>query len=322
MIIFLYGPDGYRLNKEADSVIQKYRQKHASGVNFFNFDLSSSSIRDIENTIKTVSFFDEIKLVVIRSVFFVKDSVDLIELIKNYDVISDKGAVLLIKESLAEKDLIAKNKKLFGLLSGEKSLVRKFESLVGKKLEDWVRKEFYDRNCSISPVVIRRLIDMVGKDNIRLIYEIDKISNYKLKGEIRSEDIDKLVNPNIELNIFHLLDAIAARNKSKSLELLYSELKTGRDLYYILTMVAYQLRNMLIIKDLADRGLSAQEISKKSGIHQFVVGKSMGLLSKISKDDLSSKFSSLAKMDIMFKNGQADLEDYFYNFVLMGLSSH
>lgn len=317
MIIFLYGPDGYRLNKEADSIIQKYRQKHSSGVNFFNFDLSDDSIRDIEDTIKTVSFFDEVKLLALKSAFFVKDSNDLIELIKSYDITNDKSAVFLIKENSAEKGIIAKNKKLFELLSGEKSLVCNFESLIGKKLEDWVRKEFYDRDCIISSVVAKRLIDMAGKDTVRLIYEIDKISNYKLRGEIRSEDIDKLINSNLELNIFHLLDAIAVRNKPKSLELLYSELKTGRDPYYILTMIAYQLRNLMIIKDLADRRLPAHEISKKSGIHPFVVKKSLDFLNRLSPENLKIKFNQLCLFELNSKSGNMDLIDSLYCFILM-----
>ncbi len=317
MIIFLYGPDGYRLNKEADSIIQKYRQKHASGVNFFNFDLTNNSIKDVEDTIKTVSFFDEVKLAVIRSAFFVKDSTDLIELIKNYDIINDKGAVLLIKENSAEKDLVIKNKKLFGLLSGNKGLTRNFESLIGKKLEDWVRKEFYDRSCAISLIAVRRLIQTAGKDTFHLICEIDKISNYKLRGEVGSEDIDKLVNLNIELNIFHLLDAIAARNKLKALELLYSEFKTGRDPYYILTMIVYQLRNMLIIKDLAGRGLSAQEIFKKSGIHPFVINKSSGFLSQLSSEYIKSKFKQLCSLELNSKSGSEDLVDSLYYFILV-----
>lgn len=316
LIIFLYGPDSYRLNREADSIVQKYRQKHSSGVNFFSFDLADNSIRDIEDTIKTVSFFDEIKLALIRSAFFVKDSRDLIETIKKYDLANDKSAVLLIKENLAEKDLIVKNKKLFELLSAEKSLVRNFENLSGKKLEDWIKKEFYSRGCSISPVVIRRFTDMAGKDTVRLICEIDKISNYKLRDEIRLEDIDKLVNPNIELNIFQLLDVIAAGNKPKALDLLYSELKSGRDPYYILTMVAYQLRNMLVIKDLAERGLPTQEISKKSGIHPFVVRKSLGFLNRLSLDNLKTKFNQICLLELNSKSGMSDLTDSLYDFVL------
>ena len=315
MIIFLYGPDSYRLNLEADSIVDKYRKKHPSGFNLFSFDLDKDSPRKVEDAIKTMSFFDEVKLVILKNTF--NHSPDLItEIIGEHDLVNDKRIVVLIKESAGEKDLKSKNSQLLALLTKSKNLVRNFEVLNGKKLEDWVRKEFSLRSCAITSVLARKLIESIGKDMTRLVPEINKLSNFKVRGDIGSSDIDMLVHQDIEPNIFHLLDAIAAKDRAKALELLYREIKSGRDPHYLLTMVAYQLRSMLSIKDLMSRGLSNQDISKKSGLHPFVVKKNLSLLSKSSIEDIKNRFNYLAQGDLLFKQGRVDIEEYLYGFVL------
>ena len=62
MIIFLYGPDGYRLKQNSYIVLDNYRKKHPEGV-FFKFDLSDiGEMEKVEDTIKNDSLFGEIKL--------------------------------------------------------------------------------------------------------------------------------------------------------------------------------------------------------------------------------------------------------------------
>ena len=317
MIIFLYGEDEYRLKQETSSVIQKYKNKYPNGLNLFGFDLASDDVKNLEDAIKTSSFFNDVKLIVVKNSFLEKENTENIhQLVKNYDIKNDKLTVVLFSELLPEKDLKAKDGKLFTLLSDKNNLVRNFEKLDGIKLENWLKKEFSLRNCSISTLSAKKLIQAVNKDISRLSAEIDKLSNYRLKGEITPSDIDSLVNRDVELSIFHLIDAIAAKDKVRALGLLYQELQTGRDLYYILTMITYQMRNMLIIKDLASRNLSAQEIANKSKLHPFVIKKSLGFLRNLSIDESRDYFNLSCQADRLIKDGRMDIQDFLYNFIL------
>lgn len=313
ILIFLYGSDSYRLNKEAELIIEKYRQKHSSGVNFFSFDLLDHSIEDLENAIKTVSFFNEVKLIAVKNIFTKKDAGRIAEIIKRYHLLNIKEVVLLAKEYSQEKDLMVKNKELFKILTSG-SLVRSFDNLEDKKLEDWICAEFKARECSISPVAVRKLAEATGHNSSRLACEIDKLSNYRLKGEISSQDIDKLVNKDTEPNIFHLLDAMAFGNKSKALELMYVELKNGRDPYYILTMIIYQFRNLIMVKDLKQNGYSESEISQRTKLHPFVVKKA--IKSHFSPNDSLKTYQSLLALDTGFKSGKIDFGDSLYSLVI------
>ena len=316
MIIFLYGQDSYRLGKEADSIVEKYKKKHPSGLNFSNFDLERDSIGEVDNYVRTLSFFDEVKLAVIKNSFLNSSTPEsLLDLINGNNLLDNKAVVLLFRENFPAKDLKTKNSKLFILLTSDRSLSRNFEVMDGRKLEDWIKRCFQERNCSISGVLARNLISSVGDDTNRLTCEIDKLSSFKLKGEIESGDIENLVNRDIETNIFSLLDAITARNKVKALELLYTELKNGRDPHYLLTMFVHQIRNMMVLKDLLGRNLGASEIAKMTKIHPFVISK---LKNSLNQDfsSIRDRFNYLAQTDQLSKQGRADIEDRLYNLVL------
>ncbi len=315
MIIFLYGPDSFRIRQEVNSVKDKYKKKYPNGIDFYNFDLAAAGTDTLDDAIKTASFFREVKLIALKNSFEKDNPGRIMKLIKDYGLKDDKLTVLLFGEPSAEKDLKAKDGKLFSVLTDKQNLVRNFEKLDGSKLEAWVKKEFSLRNCLISSVLARKLIQLAGSDTDRLIAEINKLSNYRLKGEIAGIDIDKLVSKKAELSIFDLIDAIAAKNKARALELLYQELQTGRDPYYILTMITYQLRNALVVKDLSQRGLSGQEIAKKAKLHPFVVRKMVGS-NKYAQDEIRRYFNSLAQADISIKQGKTDIEDCLYGLIL------
>ena len=317
MIIFLYGQNSQRINTEADSIVQKYQLKHSGVVNFFNFDMLSGSVHDVVNAIKTASFFDEVKLIVLKNIFLnVQNHENFENLIKDHNLVNDKEIVLLVKEPLSAKELSFKNARLFKLLSDNKNLVRNFEILNGAKLGDWVRREVSLRDCSISPVSVRKLVQTVGKNTARLPFEIDKLSNYRLRGEIICDDIERLVSPEIDSNIFNFLDVLTIRNKARALELLYWEIKTGRDPHYILTMIIYQLRNMFQISDLHQRGYSQQEIIKKTNLRPFVVERIYSQLARLSPVSLAGLYGRLFNIDVGFKSGRFDLIDSLYSFVL------
>src|SRR3989344_5910124 len=277
MLIFLYGPDSYRLKQAKDGIIQRYKAKYPSGLNFFVLDISvSSSLDTLEDAIKSLSFFGEHKLIVLRNIFSKKTQAEaILKQIHNYNIMSVKDLTLLVAEDSQGKDLAIKNPELFKLLSSRDSLVKNIEPLQGKELGEWIRQEFSYRNCVVDSTAINKLVSIAGNDTWRLSNEIQKLSGYKNIEKITGTDVDALVIKNIDMNIFNLIDAIAQKNQSNALKLLYQEIKTGQDPYYILTMIVHQFRYILIAKDLHKQGYSEGEISRKTKLHPFVVKKSI-----------------------------------------------
>lgn len=271
----------------------------------------------MSNSVKSTSFFNEHKLVVINGAFSKKATAEeILEVINKEDLASAKDITLLFSEVGTAKDFSVKSRELYKTITDKNSVVKIFEPLEGTALNRWIRREVEVRGCSISSQALGKLINIAGNDTWFLISEIDKLSVYRGMGEIGSDDIDILVSLTKELNIFDLIDAVGSGRSKKAFELLYRELRTGRDPYYVLTMITYQFRNILLIKDLSGRGISQPEIAKKTGIHPFVIKKAIGSINSFNIQDIKNIYGYLCSIDSGFKSDKLNLENALYTIIL------
>ena len=317
MIIFLYGSDSYRLKQAKSEFINRYQAKYASGVNIFYFDFSEiNDLSSLDNALRISSFFNEHKLMVCQNLFNKKTTSDkMTAYLQNQKIFDYPDATLLVVDDLSEKELASKHKELFKLLSGKNNTVKIIHTLEGISLAKWIKQEFQDRNCLIQSDAIKKLIEIIGNTSWALINEINKLANYSNGGEIKAQQVELLTHQSTDLNIFNLIDAVAQKNKLTAYGLLYQELKSNRDPYYILTMIIYQFRNLLNIKGLQDDGYSQAEIAKKAKLHPFVVKKSSANLLKISGEELKNKYNKLLWADTSFKTGQNNLADTLFTLI-------
>ena len=286
MTIFLYGQDAYRLKQGLGQVVAGYKKKYPNGLNLFSFDLSDNEQKGrFEDSLKTASLFEEAKLIITRNVFASKDSSGWAKkILFEHGIGKNKEIVVAVVEPATQKELEKINKELFKDLASTSATVRNFEYLEGVKLVNWVRAEFASLNCSIDTVSARTLVGLTGNESWQLANEIQKLANYRQKGAVTSKDVAALVSGRTELNIFNFVDAIVSKNRAKSYELLYRELKNGRDPHYLLAMMAYGFRSRA---------------------------------NKFSLEELRSAFGKLLEMDTLSKNGAINLVDTLFEFVIV-----
>ena len=68
MLIFLYGPDTYRIKEKTEEIIAEYKKKYSSGLNLTKIDMSEKDISDLRAATEVVSMFFEKKLVVLNNI--------------------------------------------------------------------------------------------------------------------------------------------------------------------------------------------------------------------------------------------------------------
>ena len=73
-------------------------------------------------------------------------------------------------------------------------------------------------------------------------------------------------------------------------------------------MVAYQFRNLLIIKELMEKGEPYGAIAKKSGLHPFVVQKTYYLCNQFSLLELKKIYNKIFQTDADIKIGKIEPE--------------
>lgn len=211
------------------------------------------------------------------------------------------STVLLFTETKPDKRLSLFKK----LLKADK--VQEFALLDEDQLRRWIKREVEARGGQIESDAINKLAEFVGNDLWRMSNEIDKLIAYCL-SHIAASDVGLLVNPQIQANIFDLIESVAAKNSQRAVKELYKLLDDGQAGIYILTMITYQYRNMLVIKDLMGRIKNANRwvLSQKAGLHPFVVGKCLAVGQKYSFKSLQSIYGRIANFDLAIKTGRIE----------------
>jgi DNA polymerase-3 subunit delta len=181
-----------------------------------------------------------------------------------------------------------------------------------------VTKEVANLGLKIEAVAIQKLLSCVGNDSWLLSQEINKLVNYKAAaGEdiIIATDVDLLVTPKEDFNVFGIVDAVSNRNRLRAVKLIHDHFESNADPYYIFSMIIYQFRNLLRIKDLAKNAVPYSSIIKQTGLKPFVVRKTYEQCKKYDLDELKALFIKLAGLDLAAKNGEIELTDGLYKLV-------
>lgn len=304
MIIFLCGEDAYSSRQKLNEIINKYKAKHKTGLNFYQFDFSENGLRELKKITETNSMFKEKKLVVINDAFDrnVEGQKELVGYLRKESVGSDSEIMMVIYET----KIPDKRTELFKFLNKKPNFFQEFKNLEGVKLENWIKKEVGKKGGKIEAMAVGVLAAFVGGNLWQMANEIEKLVLFCGERAVGEKDIELLVQAKITNNIFNTVDALAIRDKKHILKLLHQHLEEGGNELYLMTMFIRQFRNLLIIKDLLEKGVSYYELAGKTNLHPFVVKKTSEQARNFSLEGLKKTYNKLRDLDVSIKSGKMD----------------
>ncbi len=313
MIFFLYGEDSYRSRQKLNEIVENHKKAQKGGLSLKYFEGRNLNYQDFRDELQTASLFAQKKLLILWDVLsnkgfgenFLKES-------KKF--ISSQDIILFYQEREFLKD------NFFNFLK-KNAKFQEFELLENQELKKWIKKEFEKYQTPHHPALFPKraggagqakielkalelLIGYVGNDLWQLSNEIQKLVSYKEGKEISIQDIELLVKPKIETNIFKTIDALAEKNKKQALKLLHSHLEKGDSPFYLLSMINYQFRNILGVKDLIERKNSYQEILVQTKLHPYVFKKTYYLAQKFTLEELKKIYQKIFQADLNIKTGR------------------
>lgn len=288
MIIFLYGPDTYRSKQKLNEIIEHYKEVHESGLNFRFFDDENLSYRDFKNEFRQTPMFLEKKLLILKNAFRNPEFKNLF--LENGQKFVDSKDIIVFQE---DEEIDPKDSLAEFLIKNAKT--QEFHYLGGEKLRNWAKKEFEKRKIEIQPEALRELLNYVGNDLWQLSNEIQKLASFKQNKTIDVRDVSLLVGAKIETDIFQAIEALALRNKKKAVSLIHEHLEKGDSPLYLLSMISFQFRNLLIIK----------KTGRLSG-HPYFVRKTDLLARAFSFEELKKIYRHIFETDLKIKTGRLD----------------
>lgn len=300
MIYFLYGTDSYRIREKEQELIAQFLAGDKSGINLEKIDGTEMSLERFEQAISAVSFFSNNKVIVIENLLTQNKDSELKGKIAE-KIKKDLSVTILFVEH-GEPD---KREKLFKVLNKAENIFV-FGPLSDYELRQWINNAVKKRNFEIDRAATEALAVAVGANLWRLTNEIEKIILYaksRNRDQIELQDIKEMVESEFNPNVFNFIEAIATANKKQSVKLLQQFLNNGENENYLLSMIIYQFRTLIKIKDLLDRGRISAAIASEAKISPYVIQKSLPILRHYSLEDLINYYQELYEFDVKIKTG-------------------
>jgi DNA polymerase-3 subunit delta len=175
----------------------------------------------------------------------------------------------------------------------------------GAALENWIGKRAKATEVKIQPEAVTLLANFIGNHLRLLANEIDKLATYVGPGgTIRVEDVRQLSAHVQEARIFDLTDALAQRNRKQALNIMHDLLADGEPPLKLISTITSQVRSLLMIKELSQKGVRSGQIAATLGMAPFIVEKAMRQVGNFNITQLEGAYRQLMATDAALKRSR------------------
>lgn len=294
------GEEEFIINWAIDMLIKKFINESTKTMDFVEFEDKEMEIDKLVESLETLPFFSEKKVVLIRN-FENKNLPDMVEIISQLG----ERVLLIITGNNIDKKIVEITKKY------------EFNELDNSQIVKFIEKRFLNNKVKYNRAILKTIAIESGYYNpdidynlYSLIGDIKKIialtKSYGENAEVTIDIVRSSLSDNIEHGIFKMIDAIGNKRKDMSLDLLNQLILSGEKEHSILGAIISQLEVMLIVKELVEMGHGKEEIRKMTKIHQFRIQKSIGITRNYESETLRQMLKVAYETDIRIKRGLLD----------------
>lgn len=306
MYLFFYGPNHYAIDKKLSAVREKFLISDPSGINFCQIQGENLDWNKFSSESMAAPFLANKRLVIVKNFLIEnKDSELKKKISETIDRLPETTVLIFVEQGTPDRRI-----GLFKKLNKPKTF-QFFDFLDAPTFAIWVKDMVEKSGEKISHEACAKLSLYLENDQTRGEKEIEKLclfAHSRKSREISPEDIELLVKANNSINIFDFIEAIAKKEKRKAFLALKKLKEADQNEIYIFSMIIYQFRTLLIIRDFLDRGMFPKEIAQKTRLHPFVISKSQNLLRDYSKEKLKNYIKALKLADCKIKSGKVEAD--------------
>ena len=261
-----------------------------------SFDASSTTPQAVVSASNSFDLFGDGPFVVVRDLdaWNAAQKAVILDYLQNPAEGSD--LLLLGKKLGAREKLLAAVKK--------NGVVHEFQQPTGRALVKWLVGHAKKLGLDLPEPVAQELADRVSGDKMRLVRETEKLALYVGDATATSEDVELLCPPDVQSNIFAFVDALAAGERGRALELLEALIGTGEPPLRLTFMVRRQFRLVARARALFERGVPQPEVAKELKVPPFVARKLSEQSRKLDEMDLERALALVFDLESGLKGGK------------------
>ncbi len=181
------------------------------------------------------------------------------------------------------------------------SEVHEFPLPRDRGMAGWIAQRATELNVDIEPAACAVLADAVGRQPRLIDSELRKLSLYASGRRAVVDDVREMVAYVREANIFQAVDAVIDGRTGVALRLVRRIMDDGNPAAYLMTMIARQVRLLLMAKDMEVRRLPRDEIGRRLRLSGWVLNKTLQQASRLSLSHLAEVHARLIETDLTLK---------------------
>lgn len=181
---------------------------------------------------------------------------------------------------------------------------RKFPHLNEAQLVQWLGQQAREHGGEIEPAAARVMVAYLGFDRWRLLSELERL--LLVDGAITTGVVRKEISQPLQAEMFSTLDHIVRGNGAQALRGVEILLEQGNNEFYILSMLGYQYRTLLLIRHALASQSGAEGIARVTKLHPFAVQKSLFAAKALTEEAIETSLTRIAATDFAIKRGKAD----------------
>lgn len=298
-IYLIYGEEKYMKNIYEKKLTDSILSSDEKMMNLEYFDYKNNGIAALISTCNTMPFMSEKRLIIIKNSMIFSTNNTNNEKIISYINDACPSTVLIFIEEKVDKRL-----KIFKA-SKNNMIVCEFDYLDENRLVSWIINTFRKDKKNISKKDALYLTKYVGNDMHCLYNEIQKLIDFKNDDKnICIDDINLICTNSIENKIFDLINNIINKNQAISIKLYRDLIIQKTSPFIVLNVMAMQIRLILKVKYLAQKGYNSLEISNTLSSRNFIISKILSQTNKFSIKYLTNCLNEMLELDNRIKTGE------------------
>ncbi|MGB9598269.1 MAG: DNA polymerase III subunit delta [Minisyncoccales bacterium] len=296
MILIIAGPETYLSRKRLKELL-KQSEKEKREIKFFDLE-EKNYFLEIKREFFNINFFNQKKLFVLENSSLNKSfQEDFKKEIKEFShspnliIFYEKGEISSKKEEDFFKTITKESQKEF------------FDFLRKKEVEKWLSEIEREKNFVFEKGAKEKIVELLGNNLWLIEKEIEKLLTFEEK-RISLANVRKLISPQLTFNIFDTLEMLAKKNKKEVILMVRKHLENGDSPQFIFSMFIYQIRELIILKDLLEKTKNFFFLQKKIKKPYFVLRKMLNCLKYFTKEELKKLYQKLYLLDFQIRKGE------------------
>ncbi|MEA4906194.1 MAG: DNA polymerase III subunit delta [Chloroflexi bacterium] len=312
--ILLHGEDEFAMGRFVDGLVEKMGDPGTAELNTTRLDGRQCTLDDIRAAALALPFLADRRLVIVTHPLAHLGQAEAQQRFRDLlDGLPDSTALVLLIPDTARRrrgslewEVLREKHWLvaWARQAGSRAVTKAFPLPGPSEMPEWIRQQARRQGGQFTPAAAQSLAGHVDSDTRLAELEIDKLLTYvNWQRPVEVEDVEALTAAHGQVNVFDMVDALAAGNANQAMRLLEGLLEQD-EAAALFAMVVRQFRLLLQAREVLDEGGNAHMIESELRQHPFVAGKLETQARRFSLPQLESVYRRLLDLDEAFKTSQ------------------